>query len=576
MKRLIYISFILAIAFCSCEDFIDLKPLDKISTDDYWKTAGDLEYYTMQFYPSFYNSDNSTSAPSQMVAETAVDSDDMIHGGSASTILNGQRSRRTGNWRGEWSKIRSVNIFFENYHKCEADFSTYKHYLGEAYFFRAWFYFNLLKRYGDTPWYANVLQLDSEAELQRPRDSRTLIADSILSDLDNAILYLDLRATVGNNRINKEAALTFKTRVALFEGTWQKYHANTPFGTSGADPNKYFRQAIEAGDELINGSYKVGIYNNGNPDNDYFEMFGLDNMTDVNEVLLYRAFNASDGAGNSTQGYITYNTNQKGITWDLVSTYLGKDGKPYPYMSVAQTTKGNAFLLKIGEECDPRLKSTVWMPGDLVAQVTGAYFDKPTIDAGALQLCPTGFQVKKTANPYSPAAGQSWEIQGETGFIILRYGEALLNYAEAKCELDGTIAYDQLNLLRKRAGMPDFTVNAQQSDPNLVSYGYTISDALYEIRRERRVEMALEGFRDEDYMRWAAHALFKGKRPKGYPIDRTEFPNYTNPVDENGLIDCYANLLPNGYLYREGQDYLYSIPQDELTLNKNLVQNPGW
>lgn len=569
MKRFTYLFLALTIAlFNACEDFIDLKPLDKISTDDYWKTPKDLEYYTKQFYPVF--------APNnQMVAETATHSDDMVHG-SPSNILNGERTRRTGDWKWEWNKIRNVNIFFENYHRCEDDFSTYKHYVGEAHFFRAWFYFDMLKMYGDLPWYAKALDLDSEEELMRPRDSRILIADSILIDIDKAIQYLDSRSKVGNNTLNKEAALAFKTRVALYEGTWQKYHANTSFGTSGIDPGKYFRQAVQAAEELINGDYEVGIYSTNNPDNDYFEMFGLDNMSGVNEVLLYKAFNAADGMGNSTQGFITYNADQKGITWEQVSTYLGKDGKPYNYSEVAKSTKGNAFLTKIAADCDPRLKSTVWIPGDLVSQVTGAYFDKPTIDAGALQLCPTGFQVKKTANPYSPAAGQSWEIQAETGFILLRYGEVLLNYAEAKYELDNTVAYAALNLLRKRAGMPDFVVNSQQTDPNRVNYGYTISDELYEIRRERRVEMALEGQRDEDYQRWAAHTLFKGKRPKGYPVSKEEHPNYPHPVDENGLIDYYATQLPNGYQFRENQDYLYSIPQDEITLNPNLKQNPGW
>ena len=180
--------------------------------------------------------------------------------------------------------------------------------MGEAYFFRAWFYFNLLKKYGDVPWYSRVIEMDDTEELMRPRDSRLLIADSILADLDNAITHLELRKDVGNNRINKEAALAFKTRVALFEGSWQKYHANTDFGTTGADPTKYFKICVEAAQELMKGDYKVGIYSTGNPDEDYYKLFGFDNMSDINEVLLYRAFNAAEGAGNSTQGFITYNS----------------------------------------------------------------------------------------------------------------------------------------------------------------------------------------------------------------------------------------------------------------------------
>jgi hypothetical protein len=204
------------------------------------------------------------------------------------------------------------------------------------------------------------------------------------------------------------------------------------------------------------------------------------------------------------------------------------------------------------------------------------HFDKSFIDRGGDELCATGFQVKKFSNPHSSGAGKDWGGNSETGYILFRYAEVLLNYVEAKYELDGVVATEQLNLLRARVGMPDFIVNAQLSDLNPVDYGYSITDELYEIRRERRIEMALEGQREEDYQRWAAHALFEGKRPLGYPFDSAEFPLYNPPLDENGLIDYYKNQLPAGYQFRPGQDYLDDIPQDELTLNPNLEQNPGW
>ena len=571
MKK--YINKIVFFAFTifllnSCESFIDLEPLDQITEENYWKTTNDLKNYMLQFYPVFYNYRN-------MVVELATNSDDMVHG-SPSQILNGERTLRSGNWRGEWTQIRNINIFFKNYQKCDDVFSTYQHYVGEAHFFRAWFYFNLVQMYGDVPWYSEVIELDSDELLMKPRDPRTTVTDKILEDLDKAISYLDSRSKTGNNKISKEAALAFKTRVALYEGTWQKYHANTPFGTSGASPTKYFQACVNAAEELMSGSYYVGIYDTGDPNVDYFKMFGLVNMGNVNEVILYRAFNYADGFGNTVEGYLSYNASEKGATWNLISSYLGKDGRPYDYLGLAETTKGNAFLTQIANDVDPRLKSTIYIPGDLRGAAVGLVFTKPTIDAGVLQLCPTGFQIKKTTDPYSRGAGQTWEIGSETGLIILRHGEVLLNYAEAKYELDQTIAYEQLNLLRNRAGMPDFIVNTQSSDPSLVDYGYSISDALYEIRRERRVELALEGLRDEDYMRWAAHSLFKGKRFKGYPLNKEEFPNYNKPLDENGLIDYYQNSLPTGYKFRENKDYLYSIPQDEITLNPNLVQNPGW
>lgn len=566
MKRFILFIFLLG-AFCSCEDFIDLQPMDQVTMDEYWTTSTELEYYTRQFYPAF-------CGQSQML-DLASDNDDMING-SPSVIMDGTRSKTTGSWTGEWTNIRNVNIFFANYRKCESGYDAYKQYLGEAYFFRAWFYFDLLKKYGDVPWYSEVIELDNQEALMRPRDYRVLIADSILADLDHAITHLNLRKDVGNNRINKEAALAFKTRVALYEGSWQKYHANSVFGTSGADPNKYFKACVDAAEELMDGDYMVGLYSTGNPEEDYYKLFGFDDMSNINEVLLYKTFNSAEGFGNKTQSFVTYNSESRGITWDLVSSYLGRDGMPYDYLDVAKENKGNNFLTKIAVECDPRLKSTIWIPGDLMSVDQEAYFSGPTIDGGALQLCPTGFQIKKTANPESPAAGKSWETQSETGLILLRYAEVLLNYAEAKYELDGVVADDALNLLRQRVGMPDFKVHSQSSDKNRLEYGYSISDELYEIRRERRVELALEGLRDDDYMRWAACALFKNKRPKGYPVDLAQYPDFVSKVDENGLLDYFKDVMPDGYQFRENQDYLYSIPQDELTLNPNLKQNPGW
>ena len=124
--------------------------------------------------------------------------------------------------------------------------------------------------------------------------------------------------------------------------------------------------------------------------------------------------------------------------------------------------------------------------------------------------------------------------------------------------------------------MPAFKVHDQQDDPQKLDYGYQISDELYEIRRERRVELALEGFREDDYRRWAAHKLFLNKRPLGYPFKSSEFPGFMPTLNSNGLIDYHKNELPNGYLFRPDRDYLSPLPQDELTLNPNLTQNPGW
>lgn len=571
MKKIKYILLSLIVVLAtSCEDFLDRPPLDAISVNEYWNTASDLEKYVRQYYAKLPR-----HGTGMHMLESNSDNLILL---TPNQVMNGVTPLSVGNWINEWADIRSLNIFFDNYKKVTGGFETYAQFLGEAHFFKAWFYYELLKKYGDLPWYSSALEPNSDA-LIKPRDKRTLVADSILMHLDKATQYLGLRATTGNARLNKESALAFKTRVALFEGTWQKYHAGTEFATPGANPNKYFQACVDASEELMNGNYTRGIYNTGKPDQDYYTLFGLDNMSSINEVLLYRIASSAESQGSGVQFYTTLSTAGAALTWSLISTYLGSDGSPIDYLDLAGTHQGNDFLTEIAAQADKRLHATVWIPGDLRVASTGETFAKPWIDRGGNELCATGFQVKKFSNPSSRAAGitDGGNNNSETGYILFRYGEVLLNYAEALYELDGTVAYDVLNLLRQRAGMPDFQVIPQGDDPNVVDYGYSISDELYEIRRERRLELALEGYRADDYRRWAAHKMFAGKRPLGYPFKASEFPGLTPPpLDGNGLIDYFKTQMPNGYGFRPGQDYLSPIPQDELTLNPNLAQNPGW
>lgn len=567
MKKSIIYAWIPFLLFTSCNSFLDLPPLDAIDNDAYWKKSRDLENYVIKYYPGLPRHGTYGGGFGYPVSN----SDDAIDA-NPDLVMNGVSGAAAGRWTSDWAQIRSVNIFFDNYRKCEEDFALYRHYVGEAHFFRAWFYFELVKKYGDIPWYSSALTPDMEDQLLKPRTPRNQVVDSIIADLDKAFDYLEYRSTIGNSRLNKETALAFKSRVALFEGTWQKYHATTGFGTAGVDPNSYFQLCINASEELMNNAqYQAGIYE------DYYTMFGVDDMSSVNEILFYRASSTKEGLGNDMQYATILYPAERGVTWSLVSSYLGKDGKPYDYESLASVAKGSDFLQKIAEDVDPRLYATIWTPGALQVSLTGLRFDKPSIADVGLSLNPTGFQIKKGSNPNSSGAGIGGGGNSETGYIYFRLGEVLLNYAEARYERHGIVDYSVLNRLRSRVNMSVFTVNSQSSDPNLLDYGYPISDELYEIRRERRVELALEGHRADDYRRWAAHTLFKGIRPMGYPFNPAEFPATFNPaLDEKGRIDYFKSKLPNGYGFRANQDYLSPIPIEELTLNPALVQNPNW
>ena len=578
-KNIIYIiSGILSLGFVSCEDLLDRAPLDKIGNNSYWKTATDLKNYTMQFYTLFPTYGTPGHAGIFM-ADAHYGSDDAILG-DANTTLNGARAvaNSGGNW--DWKKIRSVNIFFDNYARCQEPFDLWAHYLGEAHFFRAFLYFSKVKSYGDVPWYNKSLSMDSE-DLYKARDPRTLVVDSILSDLDKAIEYLHPIKTVDGktNRLSKEVALLFKSRVALYEGSWQKYHNGTPFATPGADPNKYFRIAVEAAEKLMNGDYTVGVY--GANSEDYGKMFGMNDMAANQEVLLWKKYDKSLNLSHNSQVYHTSRTNTRSATLEFVESFLGKDGNPIDYHKLAKTTKGTDFLKYLGSNSDPRLSKTIWIPGDVMWNSINGYkkFDLPYIGETGEYLNLTGLQLRKGVDITSAGAGGFFGGDCVTGAIIFRYAEVLLNYAEAKYELDGQVDYNKsINLLRQRAGMPNFKVVSDPNQKRFSDYGYTISDELFEIRRERRVELGAEGFRTQDYKRWAAHKLFQNKRPKGYPVVRSEFPDGTKipATDQNGLLDPFKKNIPDGYKFKENRDYLECIPTNEITLNPNLKPNPGW
>ncbi|MCD2425108.1 RagB/SusD family nutrient uptake outer membrane protein [Niabella pedocola] len=597
-KYLIIILHVVLLVLGSCsKDFLQRPPLTRIENGAYWKTANDLGNYTLQFYSRFPSFDivgsymgligwdgtrgsdvQITSSPSTLWngASTVV--------ASASPIANIANGETPGpNWN--WQYIRSINVFFSNYQKCGDPFEKYKHFLGEAHFFKAWFYFEKVKQYGDVPWYTEPMVTESE-ELYKARSPRTEVVDSILWHLDKAIEYLtplkDAGSIGGNNRLSKEAALLFKSRVALYEGTWQKYHKGTAFGTAGADPNKYLRAAANAAEELMAPTYGRSLYSNNEPANDYCRLFSLTNQANNKEVILWKAYSVGLSLSHSFQIYVSDRTAGISMTLQQVYNYLDKSGNVYDYFNIGKAVKGSAFLTKIATDCDPRLAQTIWTPGGLMWDNSygKGVFSKPFLDKSGESLNNTGFQIRKGNDPKDPQAGSgvAWNTSSETGAIVFRYAEALLNYAEAKAELGEAVDYAKsINLLRKRAGMPDFKVQSDLNKSRYADYGYAISNELFEIRREREVELGAEGFRYDDLRRWAAHNLLKDKRPKGYPLDASEWAKpISYRTDSDGFLDPYATVLPNGYGFKADRDYLECIPLNEITLNPNLKQNPGW
>lgn len=572
MKRLpIYISLLVFVGIAACnEDFLDRYPLDAISDVNYFTTPDDLETYMNSFYSTTYFSKYPNHGAD-------FNSDNQV-GTNVDTRLQGTRVINTSGSIG-FGWIRRVNYFFDNYKKVEENYALedYQQYLGEAYFFRALSYYTMLQDYGDIQWITHELKTDSP-ELYNPRDSRDLVATNIIAALDSAAMYLTAEKTKGQGRVNKWMALLIQSRVALYEGTWQKYHANTPFSVANPQPEKYLEKAADAALELIQ-SGVYDIYSTGNPESDYYDLFALQDYSNNSEIMFWREYNNELSRGNSNftndRNHRMEFPNDNSITKALADAYLCIDGRP---IAVSPLFKGHESLMDEKDNRDPRFYQNiathdrVWrIHKDGTREYWKAVYDK--LNTNAAHNSPGGYINIKGYNPDMNYHVQQYE---ESPGIIYRYAEALLNYAEAKAEL-GTITQEDIDIsikkLRDRVGMPNFDLGNIVQDPN---WDFPdLSPVINEIRRERRVELATEGFRWDDIARWAAaDELIVGRRPKGFNASQLAINPF--PVDENGFLDPFQNAMPNGYGFDLDRDYLNSIPITEIVLNPNLTQNPGW
>ena len=249
MKKLIYISMLIALLAISCsEDFLNRLPLDELSPEDYFKSANDLKLYANRFYPllpshsgygggTFWidqNSDNLVPRWKMLVWP--------VHAYCHQQEVDGH------------GIISVRQIIFSTiviYYPQEADLK--KVYIAEVKLFKALLYFDKLKTFGNVPWYTNALNPDSP-ELYAARDSRDVVTDSIIACLDYAIANLKPKSLAEPFRLNKEAAILLKARICLYEGTWEKYHQDTPFGVAGKDGSKVY----STGCRCCRSAYKAG------------------------------------------------------------------------------------------------------------------------------------------------------------------------------------------------------------------------------------------------------------------------------------------------------------------------------
>jgi hypothetical protein len=608
MKKIkYYIAILLLIVSAvSCNDeFMDRGPLDKIKDADYWKTANDLKLYLNNLYSRndlLAKEDGWGSiGPYGWDADNGSDTEVRYYYDSR---MNGEQTIPDDNngWGdSDWESLRDVNYFLDHYKVVEelTSFDAVKQYVGEALFFRSVFYFKKLCRYGNLPWASSTVETTSDV-LYSERLPRNEIAANILADLDNAVNYLPAQAGgAWTGRVTKETAMALQARIALYEGTWEKYHANDAFKAAVNESEKFLQKAAKVSGDLITMAETEGYpaLDGMGLEFGYRDLFNQEDYSGSKEVLFWRRYQV--GSINSIWDRYSANGSGRGATKNLVDSYLKLDGTP------VAASYDDATLLQLAANRDPRLAQTIQINDGKHFRWERAnppvYFIAPSFDGwDSEESNPTGYQIYKGHNfRYADARPAG---QGLQALIYFRYGETLLIYAEAKAEL-GTITQSDLNRsinkLRDRAGMSHLTTGVA-SDPNFEFA--TLSPIIQAVRRERKVELACEGFRVDDIMRWAAAGeLIVGKIPVGAKKAQWagfKFEDYLPEaapdvsrqdkfierlnaleVNEAGYIKIFKNTLnggTQGFRFNVGRDYLLPIPTNQLTLNPKLKQNPGW
>jgi hypothetical protein len=598
MKR-IYLQLALCIGLLSvtsCNDLLEQTPEDRISDGSVWKTTEHLKLYVNNFYNQGgllprYDGYSNTGCP---FFNDAFNGSDIMISAGYNSRMNGEATlpESGGGWAiSDWSLLRNINYFFANYQNATGDEAEINRYVGEALFFRAIFYFDKLRQFGDVPYYDILLNSSDTEPLNKARDPRNVVVEKLMEDLDLAAGYLPSRKDRSwDGRVNKETAMLLQARIALYEGTWEKYHAGTDFGVQGADGSAFIQKAASVTDALI-ALASCDLDNTGQA-NGYWKLFNQTDYSASKEALFWRKYEVGVLV-NKWERYINQGGGC-GVTQRMIDSYLCTDGKP---IEGNQLYKGDATLLDVVANRDPRLSQTIGInDGQHLMNTTldpNVYFLYPVLSSDPSTLCATGYQLYKGHNP-----DQNAYVDGTGGMIYFRYGEALLINAEAKAEL-GTITQTDvdrtINKLRDRVGMAHLIlteVNALTTPKEFPALSYIIN----EIRRERKVELIGEGFRVDDIFRWAAaDELIVGYVPLGAkkaqwetpPTDPAALNVYNTLVApviaglavNNGYISPYAAqgaIATNGYAFKVNRDYLSPLPITERVLNPALTQNPGW
>jgi hypothetical protein len=574
MKKtnIIYIAAAI-LAFSSCNDFLDKGPLDTFTNDNFWTNESNVTGYANTFYQTFLGYGNG-GGTGLFYFRTL--SDDQAGGSFADWTFQNVPASST-NWRDGWIEIRRANILLENVDKVNMSDEAKNHWKGVGRLMRAWHYYQLVRAYGDVPWVDKSLDITDEGYLYGPRENRDVVMDNVLEDLNYACE--NMYDNDSKTKLNKNVAYAMKAEITLFEGSYRKYRkaedGQTAPDMTGA--SKFLTETKTAAAFLMNKNFTLSPT--------YQENYNSVNLANNPEMIFYKAYK-QNVLHHSLIAYISSSTQINGMSKDAFESYLFTDGKP---LALTSLDKSDAAVMKIGTKTvggnvvpdtvmsikkildirDKRLSQTI----DTALCYVGRGFTR--FGTGISMTSSTGYGVSKYDNKSLDNMYRNQTNANFTHAPIFWLSVVYLQYAEA-CAESGTITQDDLdksiNKLRSRAGIPPLTVNVGYSDP---ANNMDVSDLIWEIRRERRNELMFDNWtRYWDLIRW--HQLDK--------LDSSLNPDIllgANIVNDpyNLVVDKVGNYI-DGTKEKTRQfnqkHYWYPIPSDQISLNSQLVQNPGW
>jgi len=592
-KNIILYSFIALLSgTAGCSDMLDQYPLDAISPETYYNNADELRSATNQFYGMFPGA-----------ASGYTESADVVCTFNLPAEVQGIRTVPTSGGGWNWEYLRAVNFYLSHSVRCD-DVDAREHFDGIARFFRAYFYFEKVKRFGEVPWFDRELS-STDPELFRPRDSRDFIMDKILDDLTYAINNISDKKDLYN--VTHWTALALKSRICLFEGTYRKYH--------GIPGYEKFLDECATTSKLFIDNAPYAIYKTGAQP--YRDLFSSMNAIEE-EVILARDYDRAQNVmheANANTLSPTYG--RPGMNKKIVNSYLMTNGDRFTDQPGYETMQYYDEM----QNRDPRLTQTVVGPGYM--RINSDKVESPNFSSST-----TGYQIIKWV---TDASGDGY-MGSSNDYILFRAAEVYLNYAEAKAEL-GTLTQEDLEIsikkIRDRVGMPNIDMDAANANPDpylcALESGYQNvtgpnKGVILEIRRERTIELCLEGHRYYDIIRWKEGKMFEqpflgmyfpgltqGSGDNRYDVfdmndgiagdkEKVDICIYTGkkPSVKNirkfyklgeefvltdgdkGNIICH-DIEKEPRQWREDRDYLYPIPtQERLLSNGTLSQNPNW